>query len=69
VLLKTPDGVADEGMQQTIKGSIEKLRIATGLCHEEVCSWVYVTVTWQSSNEVTMVTVTTTHERRPAHSG
>jgi hypothetical protein len=48
-LTKTFDGVADDGIQQSIKGSIDKLGLATELCHEEVCNWVYVTL--QSSNE------------------
>jgi hypothetical protein len=43
-LTKTFDGVADDGIQQSIKGSIDKLGLATELCHEEVCNWVYVTL-------------------------
>jgi hypothetical protein len=48
-LTKVFDGAADDATQQCIKGSIDKLGLATELCHEEVCNWVYVTL--QSSNE------------------
>jgi hypothetical protein len=43
------DGAADDATQQCIKGSIDKLGLATELCHEEVCNWVYATL--QSFNE------------------
>jgi hypothetical protein len=48
-LTKAFDGVVDDATQQSIKGSIGKLGLATELCHEEVCNWVYVTL--QSFNE------------------
>ena len=48
-LTKAFDGVADDATQQSIKGSINKLNLATELCHEEVANWVYVTL--QSFNE------------------
>jgi hypothetical protein len=38
-LTKAFDGVADDATQQSIKGSIDKLGLATELCHEEVCNW------------------------------
>jgi hypothetical protein len=48
-LINAFDGVADDGIQQSIKGSIDKLGLATELCHKEVCNWVYATL--QSFNE------------------
>jgi hypothetical protein len=48
--------------RRATKGSIDKLVIATELCHEGVC-WAYVTVTLQSPNEVAMATVTTTRSQ------
>jgi hypothetical protein len=43
-LTKAFDSVVDDATQQSIKGSIDKLGLATELCHEEVCNWVYVSV-------------------------
>ena len=48
-LSKTFDDAADDATQQSLRGSINKLGLATELCHEEVANWVYVTL--QSSNE------------------
>jgi hypothetical protein len=48
-LTRAFDGAADDATHQCIKGSIDKLGLATELYHEEVCNWVYVTL--QSFNE------------------